>query len=313
MNAPLHDPAHPGDAPRAARVLERVALRATTLGDGLPIRRALPTRQRRMVGAWCFLDHIGPVQLPAGQGLHVGAHPHTGLQTFTWMIEGELLHRDSLGSAQRIRPGQVNLMTAGHGIVHTEDTPPDTARVHAAQLWIALPPAQAGTTPAFEHHPVLPGWTQDGLRCTLLAGRHGPHQAPTQVHTPLLGLDLAAGPQAATTTLALEPGFEYGLLPLQGEVQLGGEALGGDEFAYLGAGHAQLRLALAPGARALLLGGEPFAPPIVMWWNFVGFDRAYLSRAQADWEAGSVRFPRVAGDEGRRLAAPPLPWRAPPA
>ena len=140
----------------------RIQPRNADLGDGLLVRRTLPNRQQRMVGAWCFLDHAGPVQFEPGKGLHVGAHPHIGLQTFTWLIEGEVLHRDSLGNEQLIRPGQVNLMTAGHGIAHTEDSLHDGGRLHAAQLWIALPPAHKDCAPAFDHYPKLPQWREGG-------------------------------------------------------------------------------------------------------------------------------------------------------
>ncbi|MEO0003845.1 MAG: hypothetical protein RLZZ22_1537 [Pseudomonadota bacterium] len=301
----------PGDAADRHRPpVSRIALRAAELGEGLTIRRALPTRQRRMVGAWCFLDHVGPVRFERAEGLHVGAHPHTALQTFTWMIQGQLLHRDSLGSEQLIRPGQVNLMSAGRGIVHTEDSPAGESVLHAAQLWIALPPGQADSEPWFEHYPELPTWQQDGIGCTLLAGVHAGHRAPTRVHTPLLGMELAST-QAASTTLELNPAFEYGLLPLAGALRLGVECFRDDEFAYLGQGLDRLKLELDAGSRVLLLGGEPFAPPVVMWWNFVGFDRDYIVQAQTDWESGSPRFGRVEGDEGRRLNAPKLPWLQP--
>ena len=135
---------------------QRLPARVSMIGEGTPIRRALPNRARRLVGAWCFLDHAGPVQFGPGDGLHVGAHPHIGLQTFTWMIEGEVLHRDSLGHEQVVRPGEVNLMTAGRGIAHTEDSVQDGGRLHAAQLWIALPRAECNREPAFAHYPVLP-------------------------------------------------------------------------------------------------------------------------------------------------------------
>lgn len=291
--------------------IERIPLRRAELGEGLSILRALPTRQRRMVGAWCFLDHIGPRRFGPGEGLRIGAHPHTCLQTFTWMIEGRILHRDSLGSEQLIEPGQVNLMTAGPGIAHTEDSPPGEQTLHAAQLWIALPPEHAGTAPAFEHYPELPRWTQDGVACTLLAGKHGERQAPTRVFTPLLGMDLASA-GGGGTRLALERGFEYGLLPLEGQLSAAGEKLSAEEFAYLGQGRDQLELVFGPGSRALLLGGAPFGHTITMWWNFVGHDRDYVARAQADWEAGSPRFGAVPGGEHRRLAAPALPWLSRP-
>lgn len=286
---------------------ERIASRPADLGDGMIVHRALPTRQRRMIGAWCFLDHAGPVDFAPGGGMRVGAHPHTGLQTFTWLIEGEVLHRDSLGNAQVIRPGQVNLMTAGSGIAHTEDSLPEQRRLHAAQLWIALPARLADCPPAFEHYPDLPRWTQDGCTCTLLAGSFASYRAPTRLHSPLVGLDLHSAAGAALE-LPLDPGFEYGILPLEGSVRIGDEHFVIDEFAYLGHGAGQVGLELAPGSRLLLLGGAPFGEPIVMWWNFVAASKEQIVRFQREWEAGSPRFGNVPGAENRRLAAPPLPW-----
>jgi len=301
--------------------IARIAARESTLGEGMRIRRALPTRERRMVGAWCFLDHIGPIAFGPDQGLHVGAHPHTCLQTFTWMIEGEIWHRDSLGSDQVIRPGQVNLMTAGRGIVHTEDSVVPGQRMHAAQLWIALPPEVAEGEPAFEHHAELPRWTQDGCDVTLLVGHWGGHTAPTRVHSPLVGLDIACPPASGLNApmdlpidLPLRPDFEHGLLPLEGEVHIDGaegpQRFVAGEFAHLAPGARQARLLLSPGSRVLLIGGEPWPHPMVMWWNFVGPSQAHIVRAQADWEAGAPRFDRVPGDGGHRLQAPPLPWKA---
>ncbi|PKO87443.1 MAG: pirin family protein [Betaproteobacteria bacterium HGW-Betaproteobacteria-12] len=286
--------------------IQRIAGRLSDIGEGMTVLRALPTRQRRMVGAWCFLDHLGPLQFAPGQGMHVGAHPHTALQTFTWLIEGEVLHRDSLGSEQIIRPGQVNLMTAGHGVVHTEDSTADGQRLHAAQLWIALPPAAADCPPAFEHFPELPRWEQDGCVITLLAGSFAGRTMPACFHTPLVGLDIHS-PAGARCTLPLDPGFEYGILLLEGAMRLGDERFVVDEFAWLGSGADSLALDLAAGSRLLLLGGEPFGEPVLMWWNFVGHDRPAIIAAQRDWEAGSPRFGPVAGSN-RRLIAPPLPW-----
>ncbi|WP_234083749.1 pirin family protein [Azonexus sp. R2A61] len=256
--------------------IQRIATRATELGAGLTVRRALPTRQRRSVGAWCFLDHIGPIDFAPDAGLHVGAHPHIGLQTFTWPVAGEILHRDSLGNEQRIRPGQVNLMTAGHGIAHTEDSPQPGQRLHAAQLWIALPPEQRDCPPDFVHYPELPSWRADGAEFTLLAGDYLGKRAPTRIHTPLLGLDIAASADV-TVDLPLRPEFEYGLLPLIGRIVAAGESLGDDEFLYLEPGHDRLQLKLPAGGKLLLLGGEPFAAPIQMWWNFVAGDRASIA------------------------------------
>ncbi len=286
----------------------RIEARSAELGDGMTVRRLLPSRRQRMVGAWCFLDHAGPVRFAPGRGMHVAAHPHTGLQTFTWLLAGEVLHRDSLGNEQLIRPGQVNLMTAGRGVVHTEDTLTDGQLLHAAQLWIALPPAARDCAPDFAHHPVLPQWSQGDARLTLLAGAYGQHTAPTRLHSPLLGLDIASA-RATTLNLALEPGFEYGLLPLVGAVVVAGERFGADEFAYLGAGLESLQLSLAAGSRVLLLGGEPFEQPVLMWWNFVGFSKKEIAEAQAQWAAGDARFGPVGDGQEPRLQPPPLPWR----
>lgn len=286
--------------------IERIPPREADLGDGMHVRRALPTRQRRMIGAWCFLDHAGPVDFAPGGGMHVGAHPHTALQTFTWLIDGEVLHRDSLGSEQVIRPGQVNLMTAGHGIVHTEDSLPDARRLHAAQLWIALPPEHADCLPAFEHHPVLPRWEQDGCTLTLLAGRHGERQSPARLYSPLIGLDICSSGDARLT-LPLDAGFEYGILPLEGSLRISDETFDSNAFACFAPGADSIHLELAAHTRLLVIGGVPFAQPVLMAWNFVGHSREAIAAAQRDWETGTPRFGAVAGST-RRLVAPPLPW-----
>lgn len=285
----------------------RIEARSADLGDGMLVRRSLPSRQQRMVGAWCFLDHAGPIAFAPGHGMHVGAHPHIGLQTFTWLIEGEVLHRDSLGNEQVIRPGQVNLMTAGRGIVHTEDSLHDGQALHAAQLWIALPPDAQDCAPDFAHYPDLPRWQEGGARLTLLAGRYGERSAPTRLYSPLLGMDISCA-EATALELQLDPDFEYGLLPLAGEVGIGEECFRADEFAYLGRGRDALRLNLGAGAQVLLLGGQPFEQPVLMWWNFVGFSKAAIAAAQGQWNSGDPRFGPVGDGRAPRLVPPPLPW-----
>lgn len=300
-------PGKPQRAP-APPPIERIAARSAEIGGGIAVQRVLPVRERRTIGAWCFLDHAGPASFAPGGGMRVGAHPHIGLQTFTWLIEGEVLHRDSLGNEQVIRPGQVNLMTAGRGIAHSEESLPGEQRLHAAQLWIALPAAVADCAPAFEHHPALPEWELGGCRVTLLTGSYGSHVAPTRAHSPLVGLDLCS-PQSAAIGLPLDPGFEYGILPLTGELHLGGQRFAADELAYLGRGRNAVGVDLAPGTRLLLIGGEPLDEEIVIWWNFVGRSKGEIAQAQRDWETGnSERFGRVVGYEGEPLKAPPLPW-----
>lgn len=286
---------------------QRIRARSAEIGGGVTVQRLLPERTRRTIGAWCFLDHAGPATFAPGGGLRVGPHPHTGLQTFTWMLEGEVLHRDSLGNEQIIRPGQVNLMTAGNGISHTEESLPDETRIHTAQLWIALPKAAADVPAAFDHHPDLPRWTDGGCEFTLLAGSFAGRTSPARVHSPLVGIDLRAD-RGAELALALDPAFEYGLLPLTGAANANGDPCAADELLYFAPGASRLRLALEPGTRALLIGGTPFGEAITIWWNFVGHGKDYITRAQRDWEAGSARFGEVRGFDGPRLDAPPVPW-----
>jgi redox-sensitive bicupin YhaK (pirin superfamily) len=285
----------------------RIPARTAEIGGGVPVARMLPSRHRRTIGAWCFLDHAGPARFAAGQGLRVGPHPHTGLQTFTWMLEGEVLHRDSLGNEQVIRADQVNLMTAGRGIAHTEESVAGETRLHTAQLWIALPARVAGMAPRFDHYPDLPRWSESGAEAVLLAGALMGRQSPVLVHTPLVGVDWHA-PQDAALTLALDPAFEYGLVPLTGPATAQGQALAADELLYLPPGAGTLRLELPAGTRALLIGGAPFGEDITIWWNFVGHGKPYIAQAQRDWQAHSERFGEVRGFDGPRIEAPPVPW-----
>lgn len=285
----------------------RIPARTAEIGGGVPVARMLPSRHRRTIGAWCFLDHAGPARFAAGQGLRVGPHPHTGLQTFTWMLEGEVLHRDSLGNEQVIRAGQVNLMTAGRGIAHTEESVAGETRLHTAQLWIALPARVADMAPRFDHYPDLPRWSEGGAEAVLLAGAFMGRQSPVLVHTPLVGVDWHA-PRDAALTLALDPAFEYGLVPLTGPATAQGQALAADELLYLPPGAGTLRLELPAGTRALLIGGAPFGEDITIWWNFVGHGKPYIAQAQRDWQAHSERFGEVRGFDGPRIEAPPVPW-----
>ncbi len=275
---------------------------------GLPIRRALPTAARRRVGAWCFLDHAGPADLQAP--MRVGPHPHTGLQTFSWLIEGEILHRDSLGSEQILRPGQVNLMTAGRGICHSEESL--SPRLQLAQLWIALPDAVRHCAPAFEHFPRLPQWSEGGFHLTLLVGhcdsaKEGHHQSPVPSHTPLLGIDLACK-AAARLQLPLQRGFEHGLMVLEGrlEVQIDGqhEWLEPGRLLYVPPGGSQLLLRSEGAARVLLLGGEPLDEPVLLWWNFVGRSNEEMRQWADEWNTGVGPFGEVRGYDGDRLIAP---------
>ncbi len=283
--------------------LERIATRNAEVGDGLSVRRALPGKQRRMVGAWCFLDHLGPIDYQAGGGLTVGPHPHIGLQTFTWMLEGEVIHRDSLGNQQTISPGQVNLMTAGGGISHSEDSPPGRGgRAHAVQLWIALDEAHRHGAPAFRNYPVLPVSDRDGCRITLLAGSLFGQRAPVEVFLPLLGVDIALQ-RATTLEVPLDPVFEHAALVLEGEVSIAGESAGPGMLVYLGSARDAVSLHCTAPARMVLIGGAPFGEDILLWWNFVARTQQELADAVHDWNHGT-RFGEVHGSPSRRLVAP---------
>lgn len=283
---------------------ERIAIRSAEVGDGLYARRALPHRDRRMVGAWCFLDHLGPLDFEAGHGLRVGPHPHIGLQTFTWMIDGEVVHRDSLGNEQTIRPGQVNLMSAGRGISHAEDSAEGRGgRLHAVQLWIALDEAHRHAAPSFRNYPELPLIERDGFRITLLAGSAFDRTSPVEVFSPLVGMDITAAP-GADIRIPLDPAFEYAVLPLIGAVDLGGEAFTPEAMVYLeaGRGHVDLRCE-GDAAHFVLVGGAPFGEDILLWWNFVARTPEEIRTATDDWNAGR-RFGEVHGSPSRPLVAP---------
>lgn len=294
-------------APAAAPCLEALPARAADL-EGLAIRRLLPARGRRMVGPWCFLDHFGPLSFTSGKPMDVPPHPHIGLQTVSWLVDGEVLHKDSVGQEALARPGALNLMTAGRGIAHSEETPAGASgRLHGLQLWVALPDAERDTDPAFDHHAELPVLELAGGRATVVMGRLAGVASPARAFSALLAADLALD-AGARATLPLDCDFEHALMVVSGELELDGAALAPGSLYYLGTG----RRALAPlsrsGARAFLVGGPPFGETLLMWWNFVARTPEEIATAREDWEAGR-RFGDVTGYAGARLAAPPLAGR----
>ena len=284
-------------------MLERIETRAAEVGGGLIVRRALPNGRRRTVGAWCFLDHAGPMEFGRGGGMGVGPHPHIGLQTFTWMIEGTVMHRDSLGNEQLITPGQVNLMTAGRGIAHAEDSESaGGGRLHAVQLWIALPDGERHRAPAFRNYPHLPLMELGGFSVRVLAGSAFGQTSPAEVYSPLVGLDLAAA-GAASISVPLNPSFEHAALVLSGAASIEDQDLTPDTLLYLGSARERLAIRCEAAARIMLVGGVPFGEDILLWWNFVARDAQEMEQAARDWNTGQ-RFGAVHGSPSPPLSAP---------
>ncbi|MBO4260163.1 pirin family protein, partial [Streptomyces griseorubiginosus] len=281
------DDGEPAETPR----VEVLSARDVPLGGprAIRVRRTLPQRARTLIGAWCFADHYGPVDATA-RGMNVPPHPHTGLQTVSWLFSGEIEHRDTLGTHALVRPGEMNLMTGGHGIAHSEVSTPNTTVLHGVQLWVALPEEHRDTGRDFQHHVPKPV-SVDGAELRVFLGSLAGSTSPVRSFTPLLGAELILEPQA-TVRLDVDPAFEHGLLVDAGDVRLLGTVLHPADLGYVPRGTGTLTLVNASDepARTILLGGPPFEEEIVMWWNFIGRSHEDIARAREDWEASSDRF-----------------------
>lgn len=273
------------------------------------VRRTLPQRQRSLIGAWCFADHYGPEDVRARPGMDVPPHPHTGLQTVSWLFAGEIEHRDSGGVHALVHPGELNLMTAGDGICHSEVSTPATTILHGVQLWVALPDSARRTTRGFEHYSPQPV-TSSGAVLTVFLGSLAGQTSPVHTYTPLLGaqVELSVG---ASVQLDVDPAFEHGLIVDRGAVAMSGAAVRAAELAYQGPGAHTLILTNTgtEPVRAVLLGGEPFTEELLMWWNFVGRSHQEIVEFREQWQARSPRFGTVLDYHGgpQWLPAPPLP------
>lgn len=270
----------------------------------IEVRRLLPLRRRRSVGGWCFVDHYGPMSVDGVAGMQVPPHPHIGLQTVTWLLAGNVLHRDSLGTEQLIRPGQLNLMTAGRGIAHSEESPADhDPSLHGVQLWLALPGPARQAAPAFEHHADLPELRLGGLEATVFAGSLADAESPATVFSPLVGAEIRA---AAGTRghVPLGPAHEHVLFVARGSARADGAALAPGSLLYLGTGRESVTIDAAEGAALFLLGGEPLGEPLLIWWNFVARTPEEIAAAAASWRDG--QFGPVSGYHGEPMPAPPL-------
>lgn len=285
----------------------------------MTVRRTLPQRQRSLIGAWCFLDHYGPDRVDETGGMMVAPHPHIGLQTVSWLFGGVVEHRDSIGTHSLVRPGELNLMTAGRGVSHSEVSTDETTELHGVQLWVALPAAYRDVQPAFAHYapPVVHG---QGWDVQVFVGSMLGSESPVETYSPLVAAEMILD---GGTTLEpdLQPGFEYGVLVDFGLVRVNGEEVKQHQLAYV-APDDGLHLEAADLSHVLVIGGRPLEEEIVMWWNFVGRDHDEIVGARADWMAqitdnnGTLtdtsetydgRFGIVVGDHLPPVPAPSLP------
>lgn len=304
--------------PSPCRTFEIVEPRDVPLGGirAMTVRRSLPARGRPFIGSWCFADHYGPDDVAATGGMDVPPHPHTGLATVSWLFRGEIEHRDSLGTHALVRPGELNLMTSGRGIAHSEVSTATTV-LHGVQLWLALPAEMRGTARRFEHFAPDPA-TDAGATWRVFIGEIAGIASPVGWHAPTVGAELSLAAGAAAETV-IEPDFEYGVLVDTGRVAIstddGSEtAVGTPHLAVLPVGGHRLRITAENGpARVIVLGGTPMTSGLVMWWNFVGGSHEEIVQARADWQAeigaprAGGRFGPVIGYDGPPLPAPVLP------
>lgn len=302
---------------RSDAAVELIAPREVPLGGprAMLVRRTLPSRARTMVGAWCFADHYGPDAVTETGGMVVPPHPHTGLQTVSWLFTGQIEHRDSLGTVAPVRPGELNLMTSGRGISHSEVSTPGTDTLHGVQLWVALPEVARTMDPAFESFAPEP-YADGSVRLSVFLGAVGlPDgtrlESPVRMHTPILGAEVTLCP-GAELSVAVDPAYEHGVLVDGGQVALQGQLVPPATLGYVAPGAREVVLRAGEhGARAILLGGVPFEEQIVMWWNFVGRSHEEIVASREQWQAEiggaeAVQFGRFdyAGDP---LPAPGMP------
>jgi redox-sensitive bicupin YhaK (pirin superfamily) len=282
-----------------------IEARVRDLGDGFRVRRLLPASERRMVGPFIFFDHMGPVQMDPGRGLDVRPHPHINLATVTYLFEGEILHRDSLGTVQPIQPGALNWMTAGRGIVHSERSPAAArkrgVKLHGLQLWVALPRAQEEVAPSFQHHAAgdLPALERQGARLRVIAGSAYGATSPVQVLSPLFYVEAQLEKGAALSLP--EQHAQRAAYLVEGRISCEGEPQAAGRMLVFREGAPAFLHAQEP-SRVMLLGGAPLDGERQVWWNFVSSSQQRIERARQDWREG--RFPKVPGDEVEFIPLP---------
>jgi redox-sensitive bicupin YhaK (pirin superfamily) len=284
--------------------LESYPNRELSLGS-LAISRALPVKERRLVGPWCFLDRFGPLTFSEGKPMDVAPHPHIGLQTVTWLLEGVVVHDASLGFDSVLRPGGVNVMTSGAGIAHAEQTPRNNSgRLNGVQLWVALPDKTRHVAPGFVHANEVPTLESSGGQVRVFAGGVQGAISPAPYYSDLIGADLQLNPRGELD-LALDPVYEHAVLVMSGDCAIDRQRLESRVLYYLGTTRSVANFSSSAGARVLLIGGLPFGETILMWWNFVARTPEEIAEARTDWEERR-RFGEVLAYDGPRLSAPSL-------
>ena len=291
-------------------VFEKFPAHETSLGT-LEILRALPVRQKRLVGPWCFLDRFGPLSFSDAKPMDVAPHPHIGLQTVSWLLQGEIVHNDSLDNEALLKPGGVNVMTSGAGIAHSEETPvKNSGLLNGVQLWVALADADRHRQAFFQHIDQVPIIEQPGGTVSVFAESVPGGASPAKHFSPILGADIALH-GTARIDLQLDPSFEHAALLMTGDAEIDGQSIDATGLWYLGTDRSSVEFKSRNGCRVLLLGGPPFPETILMWWNFVARTPEEIAQARTDWQSHQ-RFGEVRAYGGPRLDAPPLQRFAPP-
>jgi hypothetical protein len=291
-----------------SQILETRSVKLNTRVN-IEVRRTIPNRKLRTIGAFCFVDYFGPTDQT--EAMVVAAHPHTGLQTVTWLFEGEVEHRDSVGSVQVIKPGQLNLMTAGKGISHSELSKKTEGRLHGIQLWVALEDKDRFTEPSFEHVNENQELAKEGMKLKVFMGELMGIKSPAKLYSKLVAAEIELQP--GEHVLEVNPEFEHGLMLVEGDYESDGEKVQEAELVYFESGQSEIKISVKTKTKLVLIGGEPFKEQLVMWWNFIARSHAEIEQMRAMWndeqnrKDGSDNFGVFEDQVGSWIPAPEMP------
>jgi redox-sensitive bicupin YhaK (pirin superfamily) len=291
-----------------SQILETRSVKLNTRVN-IEVRRTIPNRKLRSIGAFCFVDYFGPTDQT--EAMVVAAHPHTGLQTVTWLFEGEVEHRDSIGSVQVIKPGQLNLMTAGKGISHSELSKKTEGRLHGIQLWVALEDKDRFTSPSFEHVNENQELAKEGMKLKVFMGELMGISSPAKLYSKLVAAEIELQP--GEHELDVNPEFEHGLLLVEGDYESEGEKVQEAELVYFETGQSKIKISVKTKTKLVLIGGEPFKERLVMWWNFIARSHAEIEEMRVMWndqenrEKGQDNFGVFEDEVGGWIPAPEMP------